>query len=350
MNRLVVCALGLLALATVAAAADPPPPRPIFPDDYTPAPCAPSNACLTFTHADMRGAAFTFLGLQLDSKWLEDHGDEMTKAFEPVCRKHATCLGTRSNNFLFCDDVMTPEMRDICQRRFPKESQPDDWQQCEMFMETYALGVDQRAEATWMATLPCVNATPPVEKTKPLIVWIDPPSIPVDYKGYIAINAIDPDTHIPVQANLEIEGQIIYVPANPAGSLQAYYPFKWNVKLVRVKAANGHTELLPPTLTIRTEHYPDLTMRLPIPLPAVKLELMPPPAQLHPGKNILTVFAKDADTGKPVELRVMFGNAVVGASNEPIALTIDRKEKRPEIWVTSLFDRYSDATVVPAEK
>jgi hypothetical protein len=351
MKRLVVSALGLFALATAVLAADPPPPK-IFPDDYTPNPCAPKNSCDTFERSGMRSAAFNFLGLQLDRDWLEKHGDEMVKAFEPVCRKLATCLATPGNNFLFCDDVISTEMRDVCGARFPKEKGATDWQQCETFMETFELGVDQKSEATWLVVSECgKEKTPAVDKTKPLIYWVVPPLIPAGFKDYISIHGIDPDTHVPMQADITIEGQIVYTWTNPAGNLQTYYPFKWPTKFNRVKnAATGHTDIVPPTVTIKKEHYPTITFPMPVQVPQVKLELMPPPAQLHPGKNVITVFAKDATSGKPAELRVMFGDAAAGSTNEPIELMIDRKTKRPEIWVTSLFDWYSDQTVVPAEK
>ncbi len=240
----------------------------------------------------------------------------------------------------------------MCAKPFPKEKGQADWQQCEEFMETFELGVDQKSEAKWFVASACGNEkTPAVDKTKPLIYWVDPAIIPPGYTGYISIHGIDPDTHVPMQADISIEGQIVYTWTNPAGSLQTYYPFKWPTKFNRVKSATtGHVDIVAPTVTIKKEHYPTITFPMPVPVPQVKLELVPPPAQLHPGKNTLTVFAKDAETGKPAELRVMFGDSIAGSTNEPIELTIDRRTKRPEIWVTSLFDWYSDQTVVPAEK
>jgi hypothetical protein len=347
--RPLLLALSFAALATAASAADAPPSPKAFPDDYKPAECAPANSCPTFDRSRMRAAAFSFLGLKLDPQWLDAHGDEMAKAFEPLCRKQATCLGTQGNLFAFCNDIISPELRSACDERFPKEKDPQGHEQCEFFMETFELGVDQRTQALWLVAQACANEkTPAADKTKPLVTWVTPSPIPLDYKGYISINNIDPDTRVPIQADMSVEGQIIYVSTNPVGSLQTYYPFKWKPKFTRVKSANGHTELVAPTVTVKAAHYPESQFVMPVSVPKLSLDLVPPPALLHPGKNTITVVAKDAKSGKPVELRVMYGETTAGTTNEPIELTIDRKGKRQELWVTSLFDQYSDATVVAA--
>jgi hypothetical protein len=349
MRRPLLLLLTLAAMTTAVFAADAPATkRKEFPDDYTPSPCAPENSCATFDRASMRSAAFNFLGLQLEPDWLDKHADEMIKAFEPVCRKEATCIATPGNLFAFCNDVLSPEMRDVCNDRHPASVDKHDWEQCEAFMETFALGVDQRTEALWLVAEACANEkTPAVDKTKPLVWWVTPSQIDPGYRDYISINAVDPDTHVPIQADITVEGQIIYVPTNPVGSLQTYYPFHWKPRFRRVKSANGHTELVAPKVTIKASHYPDAVFTMPIAVPKLLVDLVPPPAQLHPGKNVITVVAKDEKSGKPAELRVMYGDQTVGTSNEPIELTIDPKAKRSELWVTSLFDAYSDATVVP---
>lgn len=350
-HRPLLLALTVAALTTAAFAAGAPPPDKSFPDDYKPAACAPANSCQTFDRAAMRSAAFNFLGLKLDPKWVDAHGDEMVTAFAPLCRKQATCLATPGNTFAFCNDIISPEMRHVCDERYPREKNAQDHEQCGMFMETYALGVDQHSQAVWLTAQACANErTPAVDKTTPLLTWVTPAEIPIDYTGYISINAVDPDTHVPIQADMSVEGQIIYVSTNPVGSLQTYYPFKWKPKFTRVKSANGHTELVAPTVTVKAKHYPDGKFQMPVSVPKLSLDLVPPVAMLHRGRNTITVVAKDAKTGKPAELRVMYGETAVGTTNEPIELTIDKKGKRPEIWVTSLFDRYSDATVVSAQR
>jgi len=345
MNRSLLLVVCLAALTSSAIAAD----KKSFPDDYKASPCAPANSCPTFERGNMPSAAFNFLGLQLDRAWIAAHGDEMTTAFEPICRKQATCMATPGNLFAFCNDVISEELRDTCRDRFPRSKDKHEWEQCEAFMETFALGVDQRTQALWLVAQACANEkTPAVDKATPLVWWITPSPIAPDYGGYISINAVDPDTHVPILADISIEGQIIYVPTNPVGSLQTYYPFHWKPKYARVKAANGHSDVVAPNVTIKAPHYPDIHFKMPIEPRKLMIDLVPPARQLHAGKNTLTVVAKDETTGKPVELRVMYGDTPVGTSNEPIELMIDRKGKRREIWVTSLFDQYSDAVVVPA--
>src|SRR5215212_2300251 len=222
--RSLLLTLSLAALTTAAIAAPavnaPPSPK-AFPDDYKPSVCAPANSCQTFDRSAMRSAAFKFLGLKLDPHWLDAHGDEMVAAFEPVCRKQATCLATPGNLFAFCNDIVSPELRGICDERYPKEKNTEDHEQCEVFMETFTLGVDQRTQAIWNTAQACANErTPAVDKTTPLVTWVTPAEIPLDYSGYISLNAIDPDTRVPIQADFSVEGQIIYVSTNPVGSLQ----------------------------------------------------------------------------------------------------------------------------------
>src|SRR5437667_9758239 len=90
------------------------PGREPYPSDYTPHPCAPSNSCISFPRSDMTGAAFRFLGLKLDGVWMETHADEVTKLFESGCRKQATCMATPGSTYMFCDDILSRELRDVC--------------------------------------------------------------------------------------------------------------------------------------------------------------------------------------------------------------------------------------------
>jgi len=95
--------------------------------------------------------------------------------------------------------------------------------------------------------------------------------------------------------------------------------------------------------------YPLTTLVLPAPPPKVIVEMLPPPEKLKSGQNTVTVTARDAEAGKPVELRVMVGTKPAGESNKPFVLELKGK-KRPEIWTTSLFDAYSDVVVMKATK
>jgi hypothetical protein len=75
------------------------------------------------------------------------------------------------------------------------------------------------------------------------------------------------------------------------------------------------------------------------------VKMVPPPARLRLGKNVVTVQAHDAATHQPVEARVMLGDRVGGETNIPFVIDVKKKGAIPEIWVTSLFDRYSDVVV-----
>lgn len=80
------------------------------------------------------------------------------------------------------------------------------------------------------------------------------------------------------------------------------------------------------------------------------VKMDPDPSELAPGTHTVTISAHDAATGEPVEARIMGGHHVLGKTNVPFELTIAKGEKRPEIWVTSLYDRYDDVVVAAAEK
>ena len=332
----------LLFAATIAAAQQSP--RPTFPDDYTPSPCAPDSPCESYPRTQIKAAAFTMLGLQLDGRWVEDHYNQMLQLFAPVCRKLATCYATPGNNFLFCDDIVVPEYRAVCDKTFPKATHPADWEQCKGFTEIWALGVDMRGKMVAEPAQACaLEKKLNVVHTKPPIVWMVPETVPRDYKGNIWIYALDPDTHIPVQANITIDRQQVFAPSNPAGSVATGYPFKWPVKYNRVKNAEGHMDVVAPTVTVKPDSYPPVTFVMPSPAPKMLVEMKP--AKLHAGVNKVTVTARDAESGKPVEARVMVGENAAGEANEPIEITVPKGGKLPEVWVTSLFDVYSDVVV-----
>jgi len=339
--RNVFFSLVLLA-ASLASAQEAP--RPTFPDDYTPSPCAPDKACESYPKMQMRKAAFTMLGLQPDADWFDAHYDQMLQLYVPVCRKHATCLATPGNNFLFCDDTLVPDYRAVCDKNFPKSVTPKDWEQCREFTEIWALGVDMRAKAVAERGQACAKEKHlDVMHTKPPIVWMVPSAIPRGYKGDIYIYAIDPDTHVPVRANITIEKQIIYAPSNPAGNVATSYPFKWPMKYVRVKNAQEHEDMVAPLVTVKADYYPAVTFTMPSTPPKMIVEMTPAP--LHAGVNKVVVNAHDAETGVPVEARVMIGTRPVGNTNEPLEITLTRGMKVPEVWVTSLFDAYGDVVV-----
>ena len=319
-------------------------PRVPFPDDFTPSPCALAQTCESYDRTQLRNAAFTMLGLSPDGKWFEDHYDQMIKLYAPICRKHATCLATPGNNFLFCDDLLINEYRAVCDRAFPKSASEFDNEQCRNFTEIWALGVDMHASAYAKQGQECAHEQGfDAMHTRPPIVWIVPAQIPRDYKGDIYVYAIDPDTKVPVRADIELDKQVIRAPANPTGKTSTGYPFKWTHKYNRVKNAEGHEDLVAPTLTLRPDLYPAVTIPMPAPPPKMIVEMTP--AKLRAGVNKVVVKARDAETGQPVEARVMLGRDAVGETDQPIEITLPRGAKIPEVWVTSLFDAYSDVVV-----
>lgn len=344
MKRLLLV-LSLAASAALAQNA----PAPPFPDDFTPHPCAPADTCKSFPIAELKQAAFTFLGLRLDNVWLEKYSDEVAKSFTPICRKQATCLATPGNPWPFCNDAVVAEFRSRCDAKFDRKNDFANWEQCRMFVETYMLGIDQHTKANWETAQACAREkTPAAKKDVAPIVWFEPAVIPPDYGGYIRMFALDPETKVPLAADATIEDQIVYAPANPTGKLSTWYHFRWKPQYKRVPNAEGHTDLVAPNITIDFPYHRAVTIPMPTQVPKLIAELRPAADQLRPGKNTVTVHTRDAATGQPVETRVMIGGKAVADSNTPFVLEIKKGKKLPEIWVTSLFDRYSDVVVVKA--
>ncbi len=342
--------LVLLLLSTTARAFAQETPREIFPSDYTPSPCAQAVSCVSFRDSEIVSAAFKFLGLSLDAAWAAAHGDEIKAAVAPLCRKHATCQTTAASSYTFCDDILYAETLPLCARIFPREKNVRDWEQCKFYLETYVLGIDQNAINTWKAAQDCAKKQPPAEHTKPLDVWMSPPSVPYQHKGTVTFYAIDPDTKIPVLARVKFEDQVIYAEANPTGQSATYYAFKVPFKYVRVPNKEGHTDAVPPLVTITAPGFPVTTFRLPAVVPQVIVEMKPAPSALHAGANSATVLAHDSLTGKPVDGRIMLGSGEAGFTNQPITIELDAKAKRPEIWLKPYLNRYSDVVIAPAER
>ena len=311
----------------------------LFPPSFTTSPCAAANSCETFTDSELPSSAFSFYGLKLDMHWVEMHRDEVLKAMEHACKRHATCLATPGNTYWFCDDVLTTEVHALAKNMFPGDNQFKN------FIEVWLLGIDIKAKAKWDVAQKCARSLPPQQHTKPLEIWMSPPVLPPNYKGKVTFYALDPDTHLPVLTNFAFEGQIVYATANPAGLPATVYPFDYTVRYKRVPNAEGHRDVVAPIMTATAEGYPTVKFPLAAEIPKMIVEMKPPPDKLHRGKNTFAIEAHDATTGKPVEARVMMGDDPIGETNAPITVELNRKLEHPEIWVTSLFDRYSDVVV-----
>lgn len=344
MMRSTLAALILLLAGSVALAQE----RSPFPADYTPHPCA-ADTCKSFERGRFTSFARSLLGFTMDDAWLRKYWDEMIVAFQPICAKASSCFAVHNASFQFCNDAVMPEFRATC-NRFPKNSY--DWNQCTMFVETWALGRDGMSPDMWRQAQACSKEkTPFAARNVEPIVWVSPARLPRGYSDYIRIYALDPDTKLPVPAVVTIEKQNIFAPANPTGRPGSYYPFKWPVKFNRVPNAQGHRDLVPPMVTVAADGYKPVQFPMPIEVPKVVVEMTPPADVLKkPGRHTVMVKAHDAETKEPVELRIMLGDQIAGDSNKPFEIEIKRGQKRPEIWATSLFERYSDVVIAPAAK
>ncbi|HEY0139501.1 MAG TPA: hypothetical protein VGF48_01325 [Thermoanaerobaculia bacterium] len=339
----------LIALAASSAVAQAPDaPRPVFPNNYTPSPCAAENVCETFAQYKFIAAARTFLGFTIHDEWLYKNWDTLVPLMKPGCTKIANCYPINGSFFTFCNDAVVPEMRRVCDR-FPEGSY--DREQCLMFAETFVLGVDQNSRKKWEAAQKCAKEKTPFQaRSKPPIVWTDPATFNLDYEGYITVYALDPDTNLPVPASITVQDTNLFAGGTPLGRPFTYYPFKWPVKLNRVPNANGHRDVVAPIVTVKAEGYPDVTFPMPVEIPKMIIEAQPPLEALKRGKkNVVTFKAHDSKTGQPIEARVMLGEEIIGDTNKPVVVQWKRGQKRPEIWATSLFHRYNDVVLLPGE-
>ena len=338
-----------LLLAAALSRAAPASDRPIFPSDYTPHPCAPkSGVCATtLKQSELTMFAARVHGYTLlKHEWVQKHWDEMVAALPPYCAKLATCYATGSNMSLFCDNVTMPTMLEICER-FPEGS--SDREQCSFFIRTYATGMTLNAFDAWREAQACRKASAdPSAPPRKLEVWTTPATVPVAWSGKFFVHAIDAETKVPVQGKITIGNEQLYADT-PGGHITTSHPIKWKANLVRVAGTNVRRAVAPPKITIEAEGYQTVTFPAPVEMREVVVEMTPPPSELRRGKNVVTISARDAATGKPVDARVMLGDRVLGEANQPLEIEIERGRKRPEIWVTSLFNEYRDVVVAPAE-
>lgn len=341
--RTLVLTLTLLS-ATASALAQEAPLTP-FPNDYKPSPCAPTNVCESFERGRITSAGKSFLGFSITHEWVAEHWDEMMAFFKPICAKSGTCYAIHGSTFQWCNDLLMPEFRSAC-NRFDKAS--PDWRQCTMFVDTWALGRDQRTLQPWKDAQACIAKSEPFQPSaKPPIVWMDPPTIVPGFKNYIRVYAVDPATHRPVPGKITVDKQKLYASANPTGILWTYYPWKWPIKFNREPNAQGHRDLIAPLVTVAPEGYPPVTFRMPAEVPKMIVSMSP--ETLKTGRNTVTVTARDAATGAPVELRVLYGDEIVGESNKPFTLELKKGVKRHDLWASSMFDRYSDVVLAPGK-
>ena len=336
----------LLLVAPAAFAARPTTGSQAFPNDYKPHPCAPSQACASLKASEVVSVGATMRGYSLTEEWVRANFDTMVELMQPACAKLATCYATQGNAAVFCTDLLFPELSAVCDR-FPKDSA--DYEQCAMFTRIYTLRADLQDKQTWQAAQACAAEKTPRTAEGKLEITFLPATIGRDYKGKFVVYAIDPELRVPIQALVEMPNTRLSARA-PGGKPWTNYEIEWPAKFLRVPNAAGHTDLVAPSITISAAGYAPVTMQLPMTAPKVRVEMSPSAGQLKPGKNTVTFTARDTETNKPVELRVLLGQTILGNTNKPVEVELKKGQKRPEIWATSLFDRYDDVVIAPAEK
>lgn len=321
------------------------PPRAAYPDDFQPAPCAmPDKVCKSFNKSQQAAIAGE-RGYDIGQEWIDKHWDELMTDIGPVCNKIATCFATPGNDYLFCNDVVLDEALSKCDRY----SEYEDHKRCIWFLNTFMHGHDRKSLPEWEEMQACAKERPADTAEKTLETWIEPATFGPGFDGKFIIRAIDSQTHVPMQAHLIIQSKdVIYADDVPDGLPTTNYPVKWKPRLWRVPNANGHRDVAAPQIRIELPGYAPVSLALPVAVPTMTVEMVP--AKLKRGRNTITIQAKDSATGAPVEARVMGGETVLGKTNVPFELEWTKGQKRPEIWVTSLYDRYSDVVVMAAEK
>jgi hypothetical protein len=323
-------------------------PRQPFPDDFKPSPCASAApVCKTFKQSQFHAVA-ALRGLELGQEWVDAHWKELSEALAPACAKIATCFAT--NHFTFCNDVVFDEVYATTCNRYPEGSV--EREKCGFFVLTYLTGHDRNSREPWEKIQECAKAQPPADGERTFEWWMSPATIGADYPGHFYVYTIDSETRVPVTTRILMDvKQPIYATEVASGLPTSFFKVPWKQpKLVRVPNAEGHRDVAPPEVRLEAPGYKTVTFRLPMDVPKMTVKMSPDPSKLTRGKNTVTITAVDAATGEPVEARVMGGHAVLGKTNVPFELEVVKGQKRPEIWVTSLYDRYSDVVVAPAER
>ena len=333
----------LLLLAPALLAREP------FPADYTPSPCVTDAATdrvgTTFPQSQISDLA-ALKGYDVGQEWVDAHWAELTTALRPLWAKTATCYATPGNDNLFCNDVIQPAAFAVC-NRYPEGSV--DREKCIFTMSAILFGQDDQSKPVWTELQNC-GAAKRTNEERPLDVWIEPARFDDSYPGHFTVFAVDRETRVPVRARLWFDtAEIVYADDVPNGTPTTFYKAPWKPKLARVPNAQGHRDVVPPTLRVEASGYRTEKLQLPMEVSVMKVKMTPPASKLKRGRNTVTITAVDAATGEPVEARVMGGELVLGKTNVPFQLELKRGAKRPEIWVTSLYDRYNDVVVAPAK-
>jgi hypothetical protein len=338
--------LALLLFAALPLLAQTSEKREPFPSDYKPSPCAANadSVCATsFDRARFADAGSTFRGFSLHTEWMDAHWDEMRAAFQPLCAKIGNCFTVPVNDWVYCVDLMYNDFLGTCDR-FPADSYDHD--QCRQFAMTYFIALGAKTQLYEQAQS-CVREQPATGEHS-LEAYMVPEKFDIHHDGAFFVYAYDAETHIPVRAWMAID----------AGKLKSTegleprtgYKNMWEARAKTVTNAEGHQDAVLPTMTLTAPGYKALTMPMPLEIPHLVVEMTPSADKLRVGTNVITVNVRSAETGKPVWARVMAEGMVIGEANKPIELELTKKDKSPEIWVSTLDNRYSDVVVAKREK
>jgi hypothetical protein len=343
MKKTILLLLLVLPIVTLPAHAGGPVIREAFPSDYKATPCAADtdSVCKSFNKEKMTEFGGTFRGFDIRPSWVNEHWDEMRKVISPSCAKIASCFTIKDNDWVYCVDLVRDEILGTCVR-FPEGT--EDRRQCSMFTMTYYIGLGSKA-SQHKAAQECTDAAPAADRT--LTTWIEPQTFGHDFNGKLVVHAYDSETHIPVRAKWDIDSGTLTSTEGPVST--AGYISLWKAGLKRVPNAQGHFDVVSPTVTMTATGYKPVTFPIALDVPRLTVEMTPPVSKLKHGMNTITITARDAATGKPAAMRVMAGDRVIGRANAPFQFEWPRGKKRPEIWLTSLFDLYSDVVVAKGQ-
>jgi hypothetical protein len=339
MKKLLVAFLLLAPLALAEG-----PRAPLYPDDYKPQPCAPKDICSTLPRSEF-GQIAKIRGFELRQEWVIAHWDEMLKLMHPMCEKVANCQAVPGNPWVWCKDIHYDDFVAKCDAF----TDADDRKRCTYFVSVFFLGQDDPARKAQDEAQACAVAQAAGQPERDLKVWMKPTSMPLNFKGKLIVYAIDAETNLPVMANLAVTGpELLYPTESIDGSPVAGYAQTYTLMMNRVPRADGHRNVEVPVITISAPGYRSQQITLPIEKPRMTLEMSP--KTLKRGKNSVTITARNAATGKPVELRVMGDDRAIGKTNVPFEVEWKKGEASPEIWVTSLYDLYDDVVLFKKTK
>lgn len=330
-----------LLLAPLALAGDAP--RPPFPDDYKPQPCAPKDICSSVPRAQFSGLA-KLRGYTLPQEWVVTHWDELMRLMHPVCEKVANCQTVPGNHWVWCKDVLTDDFTNACSA-FADET---DRERCRYFTAVFFVGQDEPTRLSHPAAQKCATEQNAGKPERTLEYWMLPAKLPFGFDGRITIHAIDAETRIPVMAHVTIDASRFSPVDSIDGTPITGYVQQYRLRMKHVSRADGHRDVVPPIITLTAPGYRTETFALPVEESEMILEMSP--KTLKRGKTVVTITARDSITGKPVDARVMGDDRVLGKTNRPFVVEWKKGQPSPEIWVTSLYDIYDDAVVFPKTK